>query len=192
MCLIWVGGAWALAHLSPQYCKCTCTYLSLCALQMRVAWGISSNTEHVDLTHTYGMWTAFIHFCSLYRNLARLFIDDRALAWPVFFCSITLRLFTGITLRLLTGICYSHSYLPRSSSKHKGHILWPLSIAPYLKKSMRGQLCWLLLVFIVISSTATRSGAVLMYSLLNEVSYILSSYTGSSTEGIRAALGTGV
>lgn len=59
-------------------------------------------------SYTYGMWAAFIHFCSLYRNLAGLFIDGLT-------CSINLGLFTGV--------CYSHSYLPRSGSKNKGHIL---------------------------------------------------------------------
>lgn len=180
MCLIWVGGAWTLAHLSPQCCKCTCTYLSLCGLEMRVAWGISSNTEHVGLTHMYGMWIAFIHFCSLYRKLAGLFIDDLTLTRPESFWSIILRQFTGV--------CSDHSYLPNSGSKHKGHI------ASYLgkKKRMKEHFCWLLSVFMVITSTATGSGTVLrpllMYSLLNEVSYILSSYT----ESISSALGPDV
>lgn len=125
MYLIWVGGAWTLARLSPRCCKCTCTYLSLCALEMRVAWGVSPNTERVGPTHTYGMWTAFIHFCSLNGNLAGLLIGDLTLAWPQSFCSVILRSFTGV--------CYGHSYLPRSGSKCKGHILSRLSIAPYKK-----------------------------------------------------------
>lgn len=77
--------------------------------------GAYHQTEHVDLTHTYGMWVAFIHFCRFYRKLAGLFMDDLTLTWPESFCTIILRLFTGVR--------YGHSFLPKSGSKHKGSIL---------------------------------------------------------------------
>jgi len=37
---------------------------------------MSPNTEHIDLTHTYGMWMAFIHFSSLNRNLVGPLVGD--------------------------------------------------------------------------------------------------------------------
>lgn len=64
------------------------------------------------------------------------------------------------------------------------------------KKKQRGSSADYYLFSVVIISTATRSGTVLrpllMYSLLNEVSYILSSYIGNSPQSIRSALGPGV
>lgn len=68
----------------------------------------------------------------------------------------------------------------------------------FKKKKNKGEvlLITIYLFLVVIISTATRSGTVLrpllMYSLLNEVSYILSSYIGNSPESIRSALGPGV
>ncbi|KFQ56145.1 M-protein, striated muscle, partial [Nestor notabilis] len=69
-----LSGARALAHISPLCHKCTLLFiLSLCVLKMRVAWCISLNTEHMDLTCTCGMWMAFIHFSNLKRIFAGLF-----------------------------------------------------------------------------------------------------------------------